>query len=298
MRLQRVVVGMDFSASAEAAARWTARCFAPGAELVLVHAIAVPEPPRFFRGRFPPKDIVVESARVGADKRMRELSESLGAQRIWLEIREGDPATQIAAVAAEYTADAIVVGPHGARTGVGQRPGGTAAQLLRNATIPVVLGTNVGEATPRRLLVPIDEAPITDALLGWARFLAEQYDADVTVLHVVSSSMLSGLLSAGAVVSGVMVPVPEEVLANAVQDAELWVDQTIAAAGLDAQGVHREVTLGDPVHEILGAAKRLESDMIILGSHTHGVRAALLGSVAREVLRGAARPVFVVRATQ
>lgn len=298
MRLQRVVVGMDFSAPAEAAARWAARCFAPGAELVLVHAIAVPEPPRFLRGRFPPRDVVVESARIGADKRMRELSESIGAERIWIEIREGDPATQIAAVAAEFGADAVVVGPHGARSGILQRPGGTAMQLVRNATIPVVLASNAGDTTPRRLLVPIDEAPITDTLLDWARTFSEQYDAEVTVLHVVSSTMLSGLLSAGAVVSGVMVPVPEEVLANALRDAEAWVDQTIAAAGFEQRRVRRDVTLGDPVHEILSAAEQLESDMIIMGSHTGGVRAALLGSVAREVLRGAARPVFVVRATE
>lgn len=295
MQLQRVVVGMDFSGPAEAAARWTARYFAPGAELVLVHVVSVPQPPRFFSGKLPPRETVVETARIGADRRMRELSESLGAERIWMEIREGDAAEQIAAVAAEYVADVIVVGPHGARHGIWDRPGGTAERLVRSTERPVVLAASAGKMPPRKLLVPVDDSRSTGAVLEWARFFGGQPDAQLTVLHVVSSSMLSGLLSAGAVVSGVMVPVPAEVLSNVELDAERWLDQTISEASLEGPGIARRVAVGDPAHEILGTAEQMDADMIIMGSSTSGVRAALLGSVAREVLRAAKRPVLVVR---
>ena len=297
MRLDRVVVGMDFSQPAEEAARWTARHFAPGAEIVLVHVVAVPEPPRFFKGKFPPRATVIETARAGADRRMRELSTSLGAERIWIEIREGNPAEQIDAVATEYDADVVVVGPHGARPGLWDRPGGTAEKLLREAKHAVLLAANPGDRTPRRLLVPVDESPATNSVLGWARFLAERSATEITLLHIVSSTMLNDLLSAGAVISGVMVPVPDEVLTNAEMDAGSWLQEVASEAGLDRPGVNTQVKAGDPADLILAAAERVDAELIVMGSSAHGLRAALLGSVAREVLRSAKRPVLVVRAT-
>jgi nucleotide-binding universal stress UspA family protein len=295
MRPDRVVVGMDFSTPAEEAARWTARHFAPGAEIVLVHVVAVPEPPRFFRGNFPPRETVVETARVGADRRMRELSESLGAERIWMEIREGDPAEQIDAVATEYDADAVVVGPHGARPGIWDRPGGTAEKLVREARHAVVLAANPADSAPRRLLVPVDESPATATVLAWARLFAERPDVELTLLHIVSATMLNALLSAGAVISGVMAPIPDEVLTNAELDAGSWLQQLASEAGLDRPGVSTQVKAGDPAAEILAAAERFDADMIVMGSSAHGLKAALLGSVAREVLRAAKRPVLVAR---
>jgi len=295
MQLDRVVVGMDFSPAAEAAARWTARHLAPGAEIVLVHVVAVPEPPRFFKGRFPPRETVIETARAGADRRMRELSTSLGAERIWMEIREGDPAEQIDAVATEYGADLVVVGPHGARPGIWDRPGGTAEKLVRGARSAVLLAANPADHAPRRLLVPVDESEVTATVLEWARRFAGRPDIAITLLHVLSSSMLNELLSAGAVISGVMIPVPEEVLTNAEMDTGSWLQRLASESGLDGPGTSTEVKVGDPADQILAAAERLDADIIVMGSSAHGLRAAILGSVAREVLRSAKRPVLVAR---
>lgn len=295
MRLDRVVVGMDFSQPAEDAARWTARHFAPGAEIVLVHVVSVPEPPRFFRGKFPPRETVVETARSGADRRLRELSTTLDADRIWMEIREGDPAEQIDAVATEYSADVVIVGPHGARQGLWDRPGGTAEKLVREAKHAVLLAAKPADRAPRRLLVPVDESSVTDSVLAWARMLGERPETEMMLLHIVSSTMLNELLSAGAVASGVMVPIPDQVLTNAEMDAGAWLQQIAAESGLDGPGVNTEVKAGDPADEILIASERLDADLVVMGSSAHGLRAALLGSVAREVLRSAKRPVLVAR---
>ncbi|HEU6452663.1 MAG TPA: universal stress protein [Gemmatimonadaceae bacterium] len=297
MRLDRVVVGMDFSKPAEDAARWTARHFAPGAEMVLVHVVAVPEPPRFFRGKFPPRETVIETARAGADRRMRELSSSLGAERIWMEIREGDPAEQIDAVATEYGAEVVVVGPHGARPGIWDRPGGTAEKLVRGSRHTVLLAATPRDQAPRRLLVPVDESEATTVVLDWARRFAEREGTEITLLHIVSSTLLNELLSAGAVISGVMVPVPDEVLTDAEMDAGSWLQRVASEAGLEGPGVSTQVKAGDPADQILAAAERLEADLIVMGSSSRGVRAAILGSVAREVLRSAKRPVLVARAS-
>jgi universal stress protein G len=286
---------MDFSRPAEDAARWTARHLAPGAEIVLVHVVAVPEPPRFFRGKFPPRETVIETARAGADRRIREVSTTLGAERIWIEIREGDPAEQIDAVASEYDADLVVVGPHGARPGIWDRPGGTAEKLVREAKHDVLLAARPADHAPRRLLVPLDESDATPAVLGWARLLAERSGVEITLLHVVSSSMLNELMSAGAVISGVMVPIPDEVLTNAEMDAGSWLQRLASDAGLDGPEVSSVVKTGDPADQILASAEQLGADNIVMGSSARGLRAAILGSVAREVLRSAKRPVLVAR---
>jgi len=74
MGFERIVVGIDFSPASFEAARWTARHFACGTELVLAHVIAIPEAPPIVRSRFPRRDLVVDTVRVGAETRLRELS--------------------------------------------------------------------------------------------------------------------------------------------------------------------------------------------------------------------------------
>ena len=54
---------------------------------------------------------------------------------------------------------------------------------------------------------------------------------------------------------------------------------------------------GNPLHELLGFATDQEADLVVLGSHGHGVVASvLLGSVAEGVVRKAEIPALVVPA--
>jgi hypothetical protein len=82
MTLDRIVVGVDFSAPSVAAANWVARHFAPGAEVVLVHALVIPEPPIFLRGRYPARDTLVATALDGGCARLREKLRSVDATRV------------------------------------------------------------------------------------------------------------------------------------------------------------------------------------------------------------------------
>src|SRR5688572_22820251 len=91
MKLERVVVGTDFSAPSIAAAQWVAGQFAREAEVVLAHVISIPAVPPIVQSRFPRRDLLVDTVRAGADAKLREMSLSLAAGRIWMEIREGPP---------------------------------------------------------------------------------------------------------------------------------------------------------------------------------------------------------------
>ena len=56
------------------------------------------------------------------------------------------------------------------------------------------------------------------------------------------------------------------------------------------------VERGNPVEQILKVAEDRNCDIIVMGSHGHGViEEALIGSTARRVLRKATKPVLVVR---
>jgi nucleotide-binding universal stress UspA family protein len=264
MKLDRVVIATDFTDSSGAAARWAALHLVAGAELVLVHGVDVPEPTAVRRARAPARRVLIDTARTGADAWLRALSPSLGAARVWLEVRVGSAAEEIAAIARRYEADLIVTG---------------------------LLGTGVRDVRPRRILAARDGGDATDAVVSCARLLAERSGAGVTALHVVPSAVLGAALAPA---------VPGADAADddgrdpSRRDADRYAD-ALVAGGLPRDRVSSETAFGEPGQEILAAAERHESELVVMGTHNRGgVRRLLLGSVAREVLRGAACPVVVV----
>ncbi|HUF29146.1 MAG TPA: universal stress protein, partial [Gemmatimonadaceae bacterium] len=115
MKLNRLVVGVDFSEASIAAAVWAVQQFGRGAEVVLAHVISIPKPPPIAKGDHPRRELLLDTVREGADKRLRELSLSLAIKRTWLEIREGSPAESLAKLAEEFSADMVVTGAQGER---------------------------------------------------------------------------------------------------------------------------------------------------------------------------------------
>ncbi len=293
MRLDRIVIGMDFGPPAVAAARWVRRHVAPDAGLVLVHAICIPEPPAILRGRFPARASLIDTERVGANQRLQEIRQSLESDRVRVEIRVGEPAAQIAELADVCGADLIVVGKHGNRPGLWNRLGTTAEGVLRGSAVPVLLATSPRDRRPRHLLVPVDGSAITSRLLSWTGFLGVRFAAEATILHVISASVSSAVLGSAPDAAGAG-DVWESARASARSEVERWL------AGLEMAGVPQtraaaESTFGEPGQEILAVARRLDSDLIVLGAHPRrAVRRALFGSVANEVLRGAECPVLAI----
>ncbi len=294
MKLERLVLGIDFSSPSVEAARWIAHQFAPGSELVLLHVISIPEPPPIIRSRFPRHDLLIETVREGAEKRLREMSLSLNAGRVWLEIREGNPVECLNDVAAEYTADIIVVGAHGERSGAQGALGTTAEHLVRASARPVLLVT-VGRLTaPSHVLVPVDKSGNAAEALRWAGTLSQRFEARVTAIHVARPGMASGALAAMAIVSGTP---PIDQAATPIAPMELsdqWL-RDLVAAGVPSARANSVVWAGDPTREVLDAVERLGADLIVIGRRGDGnLRRAVLGSVVNGVLRGATCPVLVV----
>ena len=304
-RLDRIVVALDFSEQSVLAAAWVAQHFARGAELVLVHVIHVPAAPRFLEGRYPPAERVVEIARAGGERRLRELVSSLATGLTWTEVRVGKPDEEIVRVAQEYGADLIVVGRPAPRAGLWGRLGTTAQRVLRRATVPVLLAAGMPPREPSHLLVGLDDSDLTAPVLDWTRLLVERFTADAVVMHVVhpmdfdrSIVMTPGLLLAAGG-SGDETEVDHE---PALRDAQRWLDaqleqriDTPAGTAPRRERITSIALEGLAADVLVAEATRRGAELIVLGSSGAGAAERLiLGSVAEAVLRDSACPVLIV----
>ena len=286
--LDKVVVGIDFSDASFEAVRWATSHFARAKEIVLAHAVNLPHPPPILRGRFPRRDLALATLRAGAEKRLRELSLSLLGNRIWLEIREGDPAECLAKIGEDHSVDLIVVGAHG--EGIGYPLGSTAESLVRLARSAVLLARG-GADSPRTVLVAADEPAKSAEAFRWAALIAREYGARVSVIHVVPSVVASSVLAAAGQ-AGMAGSTTSDADGSWSPDA---LGQWAVGSGVAADHVSGEVAFGDPLREVLACSARIRADLIILSRRSRGnVRRAVLGSVVDGVLRGAGCPVLVV----
>ena len=139
----------------------------------------------------------------------------------------------------------------------------------------------------RRILWPTDFSLLAEAALPHAIKLAAENSAELVVLHVLFPVVLY--------------PIPEVVGAawdqlERVGKAELHRITKKLQGQVPKLRVHSVLAQGVPFDQILRAAKRLRCDLIVLATHGRtGLRHALMGSVAENVVRRAFCPVLTVR---
>lgn len=291
VRLESVVVGVDFAAPSIAAVDWVREHFAPEAECLVMHAIDIPEPPRFLRGAFPGRQEVLRSAREGAAARLARLGEARKWGPVRLDVREGRAEDALSRAVEDARADMVVVGEHAHPRGMWSTLGSTAEALVRTATVPVLLVRSARERAPQRILAAIDDSQRAGDVLGWARGLARRFEAHVTACHVFQPIFLN----AARAVSGLEASATLE--QEQLEQTEEWLEQQLRDAGFPEGEATLQVMPGDPVSALVAAQRGGDFDMVVIGSRgAGGVGRRLLGSVASGVLRGATCPVVVVSA--
>lgn len=159
------------------------------------------------------------------------------------------------------------------------RPGPLAPALL-------VRGTRAG--LPRRILVAISDPQQESDVLRQARRFGLRFDADVTVLHVITGG-LAGVLGLAA---------SERERTHALARLQAYATQQVEKhvawlrdAGLRADAL---VVTGDIASAILSAARSLRADLIIVGARRqNAIARRLMGVVADDVLRRAESSVVI-----
>ena len=145
------------------------------------------------------------------------------------------------------------------------------------------------------LLVPVDFSSCSTRAAEWAGDLAARFGAEITLLHVLE--VPRGLDRA--------------TLVNRAGDSQLppipigdWIAESgrnrvrRLARSLSSRGIQVGVLVveGPTVRTILGTAKDLRPDAIVMGTHGRkGLAHAFMGSVAERVVRAADCPVITLK---
>jgi universal stress protein A len=139
----------------------------------------------------------------------------------------------------------------------------------------------------RNILLAIDFADHLKGVVDRAQSLMEQYQANLTVMHVVEYIPLS------EPVYGAILPLDIDLTEQLVQAARKRLHATTKRLNLPETALRVEV--GSPKSEVIRVAEEIKADLIVLGSHgRHGI-ALLLGSTATAVLHHARCDVLAVR---
>ncbi len=141
-----------------------------------------------------------------------------------------------------------------------------------------------------RFLCPVDFSEGSRAALRAAVELAQPASAEINLLHVFASPKVIGDTLAE-------VATPDAV-ARLEQEAHRGLAQLKQeAVALGAKKVETGAVAGTPWDEIVKAAEKRKIDVIVMGTHGRtGIKRALVGSVAENVVRHAPCSVFVIRA--
>jgi nucleotide-binding universal stress UspA family protein len=202
----------------------------------------------------------------------------------------------IIATAAARQADLIVMSTHG-RSGIGRfMYGSVADEVLRTASVPVLLvPASCGQAWPSerppRILVPLDRSELGSAALAPATELAQQLGGELILAHVVPLQTYT--YGEGYFYSGYAEDLEDEQVA-----ARAELEALAAAPRAAGLNVWIKVTTGFPLAELATIAGEEGADLVAMATHGRGGLARLvLGSVATATLQRAGLPVFLVRPT-
>ncbi len=139
----------------------------------------------------------------------------------------------------------------------------------------------------KKILVPTDFSTHSSEAMKFACTLAEQFNAELHLLHVVE------LLPVAYYEGAIFTAESEQRMREA---AEKMLHKQPESPWKESLQVVYEVRQGTPFHEIVGYAKDNAIDLIVMGTHGRtGLGHVLLGSVAERVVRKAPCAVLRVR---
>ncbi|HKC63580.1 MAG TPA: universal stress protein [Pyrinomonadaceae bacterium] len=206
----------------------------------------------------------------------------------------GEPAEAITRVAAEHSVDLIVMRsrrrPHRAAL-----LGSTAESVCRIAPCPVLVthsqerewvDSTTGEVNLKRVLVAYDFSDDAERALTCALSLAQEYQAELHLLHVLPKPTQDGpeIAWGPSSIEGAYHRAARRLQKAVMTEAYLWCK------------VKHAVRWGRPYQEILAYAKEEKIDLISMGAQGKNFSSeGLFGSNVDRVLRQAPCPVLVAR---
>ena len=287
IQLKNILFATDFSPASGAAVPYAAELAKHyGAKLYALHVH-----PSVVNPMTPPGTwAALERAVVAEEQQQRrQLLGTFAGVEPEVLIKEGDLRSNIAGVVAAHDVDLIVMGTRG-RSGIRKfMLGSSAEEIFRQAPCPVLTVGPHAPSEPKqgeefsRILYASDFSPESVAAAPYAISLAQEYQAYLTLLHVIEEPKVEELVHPSDLVAA-----STQLLRNLVPaDAELWCAPEYV--------VERGIT----VNKILEVAAAHKADLIVLGMRkpSSSPRAAthLPITNAHKIVSQAACPVLTVR---
>ena len=141
----------------------------------------------------------------------------------------------------------------------------------------------------KKILVPIDFSDYSKKALQYTVSFAKQFNSEINLVYVIEPIIYPADLSMGQIV-----------ITKADIDYEEKAKEELTELAKTAIGellsYNIIVKTGKPFMEIIGTAKDIDADLIIISTHGHtGVEHLLFGSTSEKVVRKAPCPVLTLR---
>ena len=145
---------------------------------------------------------------------------------------------------------------------------------------------------PTKILVPTDFSQHSDKALAQAIDIAQEYKAQVYVLHVVPEKIGHSIDDYGLTPRSIK-QMETKMINGARKKLQKEIDKFPQVNSLE---VFAEVAIGNPSEIIIDTQKEKKIDLIVISSlGKTGLAKYFLGSVARNVLKGSTCPVLLTK---
>ncbi|ACY15674.1 universal stress protein [Haliangium ochraceum] len=304
MRLQRILIPVDFSSQAEQASALAVELAnRHSAEVVLLHADPLPGagtiavepvyiPPSMLAGLRATYDQDIQNAFAELENTLRpQLNEgaTLRTERCL-----ASPVDGILEFAKEWDADLIVMGSSGLSGTARLLLGSTADKITRHAPCPVlVTRMQAPEQRPpqpfRQILVGIDHSPFSGPLARLATSVVAPAGV-IELVHIWSPPFVSVLgTHLGGIETTEWTTAREAVIGDEAKRLEDF------AQSLDLSGINCFIGAGNVPDALLDRADEHKADLIVVGAHgRRELGEKLIGTVTDRLLRHAHLSVLVL----
>jgi nucleotide-binding universal stress UspA family protein len=272
-RLKKILFPVDFSERCRGAVGYVeALAGRFDAELILLHVV---EPPS--------GTAVLEEMRGPSPESFdRFLGPDLKLFRAERVVAHGEGGAEIVALAHSRQVDLIMMPTKGLGTFRRLILGSTAAKVLHDADCPVWTGVHMETAPPldavatRRIVCAVDLQPASDRVAAWARGIAEEYQAELTMLHVIP------------VPAGYMKPEQEMELRAQIQALIEELQRRV-----DSQATV-QIEFGDPAKVVADVAGSSRADLLVIGRKAEPGILGRLATTAYSIIHQSPCPVVSV----
>lgn len=286
-----ILTATDMSApSRHAADRAASLAKASGASMVLVHAQEA-GPLDDLKRWLGDGDEALAVVQADVRNQLRAMAEKISQQHainVTEHLLTGNAVKEITRYADQVNADLLVTGTRGAGFFRGVVIGSTAERIAKYSSRPVLLARQSPHEPYRRVLVPVDFSPWSEASLELAMTMAP--DAIIVLMHAVEVPFEGKLR-----LSGVNESVIRRYHEEARREAQFKLLELATRAGLHAERSHLVTPDGaDPWMLVVQQEQEFDCDLVVIGKHgRNAIEDLLLGSTTRMVISECSADVLI-----